>query len=298
VERYGNVHYDRSLCNNREVLLQAVQAAEVLIVRNKTSVDKALLESAPNLRVVGRLGVGLDNIDVTTAKQRGVKVVTARGCNAASVAEYVMACLLHQSRFLEESSQHVKAGVWDRGFSTGSELYGKTLGLVGVGDIGQRVASRAHAFGMQVVAYDPFVLETSPLVQDMQVQLVDLDTLLSTSNFVSVHVPLTPQTKYLISESQLQMMRPDSTIINTARGGIIEEASLHKVLGTQTEMSAYLDVREQEPPQAPDPLSELGNVVLTPHVAGITRESSERVAQFIFRQVGNAFDGKVVQGLV
>jgi D-3-phosphoglycerate dehydrogenase len=298
VKQYGDVHYDSTLVNNREALLKAVQGAQVLIVRNKTRVDKELLESAPNLSVIGRLGVGIDNIDVVTAKPHGVKVIVARGCNAPSVAEYVMACLLHRARFLELSSQHVKAGVWDRGFSTGSELYGKTLGLVGVGDIGQRVASRARAFGMEVVAYDPFVLETSALVQDVGVQLVDLHTVLATSDFVSVHVPLTAQTKYLISEPQLLMMRPDSIVINTARGGVIEEAALQRVLATRMEMAAYLDVREHEPPPTPDLLSQFLNVVLTPHVAGITWESSERVAQFILRQVANALEGRMVQGLV
>ncbi len=298
LERYGEVRYDITLVSHRQALLNAVQDASVLIVRNKTRVDRELLEAAPGLAVIGRLGVGLDNIDVAVAKERGVKVVAARGCNATSVAEYVMACLLHRVRFLERSSQHVKAGIWDRGFSTGSEIYGKTIGLVGVGDIGQRVASRARAFGMDVIAYDPFVLETSALVQDVGVRLVDLETVLTTSDFVSVHVPLTPQTKYLIGERELMVMRPDGTVINTARGGVIEEAALQKVLAARFEMAAYLDVREHEPPATADALSELPNVVLTPHVAGITRESSARVAQFIFRQVGNALDGAVVQGLV
>ncbi|QSO49302.1 hydroxyacid dehydrogenase [Alicyclobacillus mengziensis] len=298
LERYGEVRYDITLVSHRQALLNAVQDASVLIVRNKTRVDRELLEAAPGLAVIGRLGVGLDNIDVAVAKERGVKVVAARGCNATSVAEYVMACLLHRVRFLERSSQHVKSGIWDRGFSTGSEIYGKTIGLVGVGDIGQRVASRARAFGMDVIAYDPFVLETSALVQDVGVRLVDLETVLTTSDFVSVHVPLTPQTKYLIGERELMVMRPDGTVINTARGGVIEEAALQKVLAARFEMAAYLDVREHEPPATADALSELPNVVLTPHVAGITRESSARVAQFIFRQVGNALDGAVVQGLV
>lgn len=298
LERYGEVRYDITLVSHRQALLNAVQDARVLIVRNKTLVDRELLQAAPSLAVIGRLGVGLDNIDVAVAKERGVKVVAARGCNATSVAEYVMACLLHRARFLERSNQQVKAGVWDRGLSTGSEIYGKTVGLVGVGDIGQRVASRARAFGMDVIAYDPFVLETSALVQDVGVRLVDLETVLTTSDFVSVHVPLTPQTKYLIGQRELMMMRPVSTVINTARGGVIEEAALQRVLAVRGEMAAYLDVREHEPPATADALSELPNVVLTPHVAGITRESSERVAQFIFRQVGNALDGAVVQGLV
>ncbi|QSO45605.1 hydroxyacid dehydrogenase [Alicyclobacillus mengziensis] len=292
------VMYDTTLVENRDVLLRKVQEAKAIIVRNKTRVDRELLEIAPQLKVVGRLGVGLDNIDVPACRDHDVKVVAARGCNATSVAEYVMACLLHHTRFLDRCSQIVKSGVWDRSLGTGTELYGKTLGLVGIGDIGQRVASRARAFGMRILAFDPFVLASSAVVQDVGVELVSLEEVLTSSHFISVHVPLTRDTKSLIGMEQLHMMREASVLINTSRGGIIDENALSKVLVQRPTMAAYLDVREQEPPQQDEPLSQVPNATLTPHIAGITVESSARVAEFVLRQVANALSGSPIQGLV
>ncbi|QQE80484.1 hydroxyacid dehydrogenase [Alicyclobacillus sp. SO9] len=293
-----SVEYDPYLILDRAALLQKAQKADALIVRNKTKVDLELLDAAPNLKVVGRLGVGLDNIAVSACKNRGIQVVAARGCNALSVAEYVMACLLDHSRFLAKCNYSVREGNWNRSFGTGTELYSKTIGLVGVGDIGQRVASRAKAFGMRVVAFDPFVLPTSSLVQDLGVELVDLETLLSLSHFVSVHVPLTPQTQYLIAEQELSLMRDDSVLINTARGGVIKETALYATLHEKSARAAYLDVREQEPPSPDDTLGKLDNIHFSPHIAGITAESSERVANFILTQVQNALSGQTVHGLV
>jgi D-3-phosphoglycerate dehydrogenase len=297
-KQHDSVLYHPNLVNNRRALLEAVQDAEVLVVRNKTRVDLELLNAAPKLRAIGRLGVGLDNIDVPAAKAREICVIAARGCNAPSVAEYVMACLLHRSRFLEQSSQHVKQGNWDRSFSSGRELYGKTLGLIGVGDIGARVASRAKAFGMEVIAFDPFVLPTSVLVQDVGVTLHDLDTVLVDAHFISIHVPLTPQTKYLVAKRELTLMRLDGAVINTARGGVLNESDLNEVLAERQQMSAYLDVREQEPPVQPDILGGRSNVIGTPHVAGITRESSQRVVNFVFEQVEKLLTGQTVHGVV
>lgn len=293
-----DVHYDATLVAKPDMLRAKMADATALIVRNKTNVNSDLLNHAKHLKIVGRLGVGLDNIDVLACRERGIQVVSARGCNATSVAEYVLACLFHHSRFLSRCSDNVKSGDWNRAFGTGQEIYQKTLGLIGVGDIGQRVAYRAKAFGMNVLAYDPFVFASSSLVQDLGVKLVGLDELLEQSHFASIHVPLTPQTRHLIGEAQLRLMRDDSVIINTARGGIVDESALYQVLVDSPERAAFLDVLEHEPPAADDLLLSLPNAMFTPHVAGVTKESSTRVAEFILQQVDHALDGKPVQGLV
>ncbi|WP_029421355.1 hydroxyacid dehydrogenase [Alicyclobacillus macrosporangiidus] len=293
-----SVLYDPDLVRDRNRLLQLGPGTEALVVRNKTHVDEELLTHFPDLKVVGRLGVGLDNIQLDACRRHGVQVIAAKGCNAASVAEYVFACMLKHARFLDRCDASVRSGTWDRGSATGSELFGKTLGLIGVGDIGARVASRARAFGMQVVAYDPFVLKTSALVQDTGIRLVELAELLEQSHYVSVHVPLTPQTHHLLSYTELAAMRSDSVLINTARGGIVDESALLKILREFPRRAAFLDVRETEPPGQDDPFRELTNVTLTPHVAGITRESSERVEAFVLEQVGQALEGHPVVGWV
>ncbi|MFD1677220.1 hydroxyacid dehydrogenase [Alicyclobacillus fodiniaquatilis] len=280
-----DVVYDASLVDDRTRLLAMGAETHALIVRNRTRVDAELLDAHPNLRVVGRLGVGLDNIDLAACRDRNVQVVAARGCNAISVAEYVIACLFDKARFLRRCDADVKGGVWNRTIAMGNEVYGKTLGLVGVGDIGQRVATRARALGMHVIAYDPFVLSTSALVQDVHVDLVSLETVMQEAHFISVHVPLTPETRHVIGEKQLAQMRDSAVLINTSRGGTVDEAALLDTLRAHPAQTAYLDVREQEPPADDDLLLKLDNAVCTPHVAGITNESSQRVAEFILAEV-------------
>ncbi|WP_054968530.1 hydroxyacid dehydrogenase [Alicyclobacillus ferrooxydans] len=292
------VTYDPSLVDDPTRLHAIGKDAKALVVRNRTRVDGNLLTQFPELKVVGRLGVGLDNIDLPACQARDVRVVAARGCNAISVAEYVIACLFHHARFLHTSDIAVRGGVWNRAEATGFELFGKTLGLVGVGDIGQRVATRAKALGLHVIAYDPFVLPTSALAQDVGVELVDLETLLRQSHYVSVHVPLTPATRYILGPTQLVLMRDDAVLINTSRGGTVDEGALAEVLVRSPYRSAYLDVREAEPPDADDPLVRLPNVIVTPHVAGITKESSQRVAEFVLKQVDTVLQGFTAQGMV
>jgi len=300
-ESYGGgreVLYDATLVQDRARLLAYGAHTQALIVRNQTQVDAELLGRFPDLRVIGRLGVGLDNIDLHTCRARGVPVVAARGFNATAVAEYVMACLFQQARPLGQWSARVRAGQWDRMAAVGGELYGKTLGLIGIGDIGQRVATRARAVGLDVIAYDPFVLPSHAVIRDMGVQLTTLNDVLARSHFVSLHIPLTPATHHLLDATVLARMRGDSVIINTARGGIIDESALANVLREQPQRFAYLDVRTTEPPGSNDALARLDNVCLTPHIAGVTLESARAVADFVLTQVLARVEGRDALGTV
>ncbi|WP_067623081.1 hydroxyacid dehydrogenase [Alicyclobacillus acidiphilus] len=281
------VIYDPELFADEQALIEQTQSASALVVRNRTKVDERLLAAATELKIVGRLGVGLDNIDLSVCRNRNIQVIAARGCNANSVAEYVIASMFYHSRFLHRCDDLARQGVWDRQLATGSEIAAKTLGLIGVGDIGQRVAIRAKALGMRVLAFDPLLHEASMLVQDFGVERTDMDRLLSEADFVSIHVPLTPDTRHLLGLRELRKMKPASVLINTARGGIVDEDALCEVLVEQTSRFAVLDVRETEPP-VEDRLRSLPNTLLSPHIAGITHESSARVTDFVLRGVDDA----------
>jgi D-3-phosphoglycerate dehydrogenase/(S)-sulfolactate dehydrogenase len=232
------------------------------------------------LRVIGRLGVGLDNIDVAAAKRRHIEVVAALGANAIAVAEFVLAYCFSQSRKLVAADQDVRQGHWNRTLG-GFELYGKTLGIIGLGDIGQRLALRARALGLSVLASDPIRLPTHWTVMEGQVQLVELDRLLSESDFVSLHVPLAPQTRHLIGRNALHQMKSSAYLINTARGGIVDEAALLKAIRSDTIQGALLDVREVEPALANDPLLSEPRIMLTPHISGLTQEAGVRTALLV-----------------
>lgn len=276
---------DPNLYNNPDKIVSVAAHAQALVIRNRTRIDRQLLERLPHLQVIGRLGVGLDNIDLQACRDQGVTVVSARGCNANAVAEYVIACMFQHARFLGECDQHTRNGAWDRQRCMGRELNGRTLGLIGLGDIGQRVALRAKALGLKVVAYDPFVLKSNILVQDFDVELAALKQVCQMSDYISVHVPLTPKTHYLIGETELAVMKEDAVLINTSRGGIIDEGALFTYLKKWPKRFAFLDVRETEPPASDDPFNLLTNVKLTPHIAGITHESSQRVAELVLEDI-------------
>lgn len=274
----ADVVYDANLFKDRGRLVELVKDAEALIVRNATRVDRALLEHARNLAVVGRVGVGLDNLDLPALGARAVTVVWAPGTNAVSVAEYVLGAMLELSRRLSSVSRELHAGRWDRFAAVGSELFGKVLGIVGLGDIGGRLAKRAVALGMRVWASDPVLHGSSFAVQEVPVKLVGLDELLAGSDFVSLHAPLTEKTENLVDEAALQAMKSSAFLINTARGGLLDEAALARAVREGWIAGAALDVRRQEPPGDRDPLRGLGNVLLTPHVAGVTHESNRRAS--------------------
>ena len=293
LEASAYVEYDPDLWRDPEALRKKVETADALIVRNQTIVDAALLQSADSLGAVGRLGVGLDNIDLDAARARSVPVVFARSANAVAVAEYVVAAMLDQSRNLRDANDDVRAGNWDRRRFTGTEIHGKTLGLVGVGEIAQRVARRADAFGMRVVGYDPYVAPYDYPVIETGVELMGLDDLLEASDFVSLHVPLNPGTRGLFSLPTLRKMKQDAWLINTSRGGVIDEVDLCRALDERLIGGAVLDVLEQEPVPADSPLLEQENVVLTPHIAGLTEEAQVNTSVMVAREVLKVLRGEL-----
>ncbi|KON88999.1 2-hydroxyacid dehydrogenase [Sporosarcina globispora] len=282
-----HVDYDENLWRNREELLKKINNYDALIVRNQTKVDQELLAAGPQLKVIGRLGVGLDNIDIQSAKKMGIPVVYAKNANATSVAEYVLTALLSVSRPLHFADYDVRKGNWDRKTYTGLELAGKTLGLIGLGEISHRVAKRSLSFGMNVIGYDPFIADYDHIVSETGVQVKEsLADLLTESDFISLHVPLTPSTKYLISETELQSMRATSYIINTSRGGIVNERDLAAALRRGTIAGAFLDVLEMEPIHPASELLTCSNAVITPHIAGLTQESQIRTSILVAKEVG------------
>jgi len=278
--------YDPQLVDRRAELLERLGDTSAVIVRNRTRVDRALLEAAPALRAVGRLGVGLDNIDVAACSARGVEVIPATGANSQSVAEYVIAVAMLLLRGAYASTPEVVAGVWPRAaLSEGRELSGKTLGIVGFGGIGQRVARYALALGMRVLANDAFLGAGAAAFRETGVAPAALDELLAASDVVSLHVPLDASTRKLIDAKRLRSMKPGALLINTARGGIVDEAALAQALRGGHLGGAALDVFEREPLSAGSSLAGAPNLILTPHIAGITREANARVSGMIAERV-------------
>ena len=280
-----DVCYDPLLVDRPADLAVALADARALIVRNRTQVDETLLEAAPCLSVVGRLGVGLDNIDVDACRVRGVAVRTAIGANDVSVAEYVISATLLLMRRVWSATPEVLAGRWPRMSAIGCEVSGRTLGLIGLGAIARETARRAAALGMRVIAYDPYLADDDDgwaLAQGH-----DLDSLLAQADVLSLHVPLTPETRHLLTAPRIAQMRRGAIIINAARGGVVDEAALAAALRTGSLGGAALDVFEREPlgAAAAEVFSDVPNLVLTPHIAGVTQESNARVSDVTARAV-------------
>ncbi len=293
LQRSGlEVHYDPHLWKDREALKARLAGATALIVRNQTQVNAELLAAAPRLRVVGRLGVGLDNINQPDLKAAGVQLYFARGINANGVAEYVMAAMLHLARNIAGAAAHVAEGGWNRTAFGGFELLGKTLGLVGLGEVGLRVARRARAFGMRVVASDPMRLPWESAVEDLGIELLSTPEVLRRAQFLSLHAPLTPETKELIRAETLAAMPRGSFLINTARGELVQQADLVAALRSGHLAGAVLDVVDPEPLPPEHLLRGVENLWITPHVAGLTAEAQEavglRVAEGVLNILGVA----------
>ncbi|NJD88001.1 MAG: hydroxyacid dehydrogenase [Betaproteobacteria bacterium] len=284
-----DVDYRPGLVDDEAALAAALADADGWIVRNRTQVRGAALAAARRLRVVGRLGVGLDNIDLATCAERGIEVIPATGANAESVAEYVLAMamvLLRGAAYL--STAAVAAGRWPRQMlSQGREVSGKTIGLVGFGSIGRVTARKVAAMGMRVVAFDPVVPADSPAWAELGVAPLPLDELLARSDVVSLHLPLTDSTRGLIGEARLARMKAGAILINSARGGIVDEAALARALSSGRLGGAALDVFDREPLAADSVLAQAPNLILTPHVAGVTLESNERVSGIIAERVAS-----------
>jgi (S)-sulfolactate dehydrogenase len=281
LRRQFSVEYQPELHKDLPMLAVAVAGCRGLIVRNATRVDAGLLERAPALGVVGRLGVGLDNIDLEACEARGITVIPATGANAISVAELAIGAMLVLMRGAFQVSDRVRAGEWPRVELMGREINGKTLGLIGFGHVGSALASRARAMGMEVLAHDPFIGDEDTVWIAKGVSPASLVDVLERSDVVSLHVPLTDRTRGLIGAGELTRMRKRAILLNTARGGIVDEAALAAALRDGEIAGAALDVFESEPLDPASPLATAPNTLLMPHVGAMTEESNVRVCSMI-----------------
>lgn len=268
-----------------------------LIVRNQTSVTAELLAAAPKLLIVGRAGVGLDNIDLQAAKAADIVVSSTPDQNAISVAELAIGLMLSLARSIPAADQDTRSGNWSRHRFVGTELYGKTLGIVGAGRIGYLTARRAQAFGMKVLAYDPYLSPDNILLRELQAELLELDELLECADVVSCHLPATPETTGLFHSARFSRMKSTAFFINTSRGTVVREADLLSALNAKKLAGAALDVRETEPPERGE-LESLPNVILTPHVAALTVEAQERVTRAVCEDASRVLDGKPARNAV
>jgi len=280
------VVYDPDLYSDRQRLLEEVAGAEAIFVRNRTYVDAEFVAAANRMKVVGRLGVGLDNIDMVACAAAGLEVIPAVGANAVAVAEYVMGAMLVLLRGVYAMTGSMVAGEWPRqGHAFGREAMGKTLGLVGFGSIARHVAARARGFEMRIVAHDPYLTVGDPAW--LTAEQMDLEELLGCADVISIHTPLNEETRNLIDGAGLALMKPTAILINTSRGGTVDEVALAHALRTGGIGGAALDVFASEP-LGPGPASRfagVSNLLLTPHVAGNTIESVDRVARMIVNAV-------------
>jgi D-3-phosphoglycerate dehydrogenase / 2-oxoglutarate reductase len=275
---------------DRGGLLEAIGSADALVVRSATDVDAELIARAEKLRVIGRAGVGVDNVDVAAATRRGILVCNAPQSNIVSAAEHTIALLLAVARNVPQAHAALEAGRWERSRFAGVEVDGKTLGVLGFGRIGQLVAARARGLGMRILAYDPHV--TRERFRELGVaSAASLDEVYTSSDFITLHLPLTVETQHLISHAALGRMRPGTRLINAARGSLVDTEALVQALRNGTIEGAALDVFEQEPLPADSPLLGLANVVLTPHLAASTTEAQDRAGVQVAEQVVSALAG-------
>ena len=281
-----HVLYDPKLVDDAPRMLAEAPTAHALIVRNRTQVRGDLLAALKHCKVIGRLGVGLDNIDVPAAEAVGMQVIPATGANALSVAEYVVTTAMLLLRGAYRSTAEVTAGTWPRNaLSNGREIGGKTLGLVGFGSIGQLTAGLAQGVGMNVIAFDPLMAAEHPVFAQTKVRCVSLEALTASADVISLHVPLLPSTRDLFNAARMAAMKPGAVLINTARGGVVDEAALVAALKSGQLGGAALDVFDHEPVPANNPFEGCPSLVLTPHIAGVTAEANERVSFMIADKV-------------
>jgi D-3-phosphoglycerate dehydrogenase len=278
-----------------EELAVAVTECEGLVVRSASKVTPAVIAAGDRLRVIGRAGVGVDNIDRAAAAARGIVVMNVPGANSVSAAELTLALMLALARNVPSAERSLRAGEWRRNDFRGVELQEKTLGLIGLGRIGREVASRSAAFGMRVIGCDPFVDEAD--LKGVPVRLSTFEEVVAGSDFLSLHVPLSPDTRHLIADESLAKVRKGVRIVNCSRGGVVDEDALERALADGRVAGAALDVYEKEPP-GDHPLLRHENVVAVPHIGALTREAQERVGTQIARQVGDFLTGKGAANVV
>ena len=272
-------------------LARKIKGYDALIVRSGTTVTKKIIDASDRLKVIGRAGVGLDNVDVKAASKKGIVVMNAPAGNTISTAEHAFSLMMALSRNIPQANESVKGGKWDRKGFMGVELYGKTLGIVGMGRIGGEFAKRALSFGMSVIAYDPFLSEEK--ARSMNIEPVGMDKLLKGSDFITIHTPLTDETRHLVGEKAFKKMKKGVRIINAARGGIIDEKALAKYIKSGKVAGAALDVFETEKkPPMDSPVIGLPNVIATPHLGASTEEAQVNVSIDMARTVADALLGK------
>jgi D-3-phosphoglycerate dehydrogenase len=280
---------------DRPALLEAIADAHAILVRSATKVDAEAIAAGRSLKVIARAGVGLDNVDIKAATTAGVMVVNAPTSNIISAAELTVGHILSLARHIPAAHAALAQGEWKRSAYTGVELYEKTVGIIGLGRIGALIAARLQAFGVEVISYDPYI--TAARAQQLGVQTVTLDELLERSDFITIHMPKTPETTGMIAAEQLAKMKPTAFIVNVARGGLIDEAALHDALVSKTIAGAGLDVFVQEPPKE-SPLLALPNVVVTPHLGASTDEAQEKAGVSVAKSVRLALAGELVPDAV
>jgi len=271
-------------------LVDIIGNYEALMIRSGTKVTESIIAAANQLKIIGRAGVGVDNVDIPAATRKGIVVVNSPEGNTIAAAEHTLAMMLSLSRYIPEAHQSLKSGAWDRKSFVGAEIYKKTLGVVGLGKIGAHVATVAKAMGMKLLAYDPFI--SADRAEQLGCRLVELDILFREADYITLHVPKTPDTENLINATTIAKMKPTVRIINCARGGIIDEAALAEALANNRIGGAALDVYSQEPLQADSPLRNLGkNLVFTPHLGASTTEAQVNVAVDVAEQIRDVLLG-------
>ncbi|MDR7186370.1 MULTISPECIES: phosphoglycerate dehydrogenase [Microbacterium] len=284
---------------DRPALLTALADANAVLIRSATKIDAEAIAAAPVLKVVARAGVGLDNVDIKTATTAGVMVVNAPTSNIISAAELTVGHILSLARRIPAAHASLSGGAWKRSSYTGTELFEKTVGIIGLGRIGALITARLQAFDVRVIAYDPYV--TSARAQQLGVQLVTLDELLEQSDFVTIHMPKTPETTGMIGAEQFKIMKPTAYVVNVARGGLIDEEALHAALTAGEIAGAGLDVFTSEPPAeggTAAALLDLPNVVVTPHLGASTEEAQEKAGVSVAKSVRLALGGELVPDAV
>ncbi len=266
---------------SEEEIVERIPGCNAVIVRSKPKITRRIIDAGHALKVIGRAGVGLDNVDVEYARTKNIKVVNTPGASTESVAEHVFALLLSKARDIPRADHALREGKWIKKELIGTELKGKTLGIIGFGRIGSRLGEIAAAFGMTVLAYD--VIDISERAKEVGAQVCTMDEVLQNSDFITLHVPLLPSTRNLISQSEIKKMKSGAVLINTARGGVIDEKALYQAL-VDKKIQACLDVFEEEPP-TDSPLLTLGACVLTPHIAGSTEDAQMRAGTEVAAKV-------------
>jgi len=286
-----DVAFEPDAWQDPQRLLRLVSQVRGIIVRNQTQVTAPLIAAAPKLEIIGRAGAGLDNIDTKAATETGVVVTYAPRENSLSVAELTIGLMISLARKIPVAVADTRQGGWNRAAFTGSELSGKTLGVVGIGRIGTLVAERARAFDMTILAHDDYVDPTAAHLQALDVQLDSLETVLARADFVVCHVPLSDETRNLFNQQRFEQMKPGALFINTSRGEVVDEIALAEALQQQRLAGAALDVRSEEPPTL-GLLEQMENVILTPHVAAFTHQAQERVVAAVCQDVSAVLQGQ------